>query len=113
MQPLAELRHLLLDVLVLAALLLQLLLHLVQRLHHVLLLLRLGVTFALLLLKLLLQLVVLCTTATLALVCSFGFIDDSFHSEGPVCKMSTEAWQAARHTEDGDESLLIYINSST
>lgn len=67
-QPMAELGHLLLDVLVLAALLLQLLLHLVQRLHHVLLLLRLGVTFALLLLKLLLQLVVLCSDSGATLV---------------------------------------------
>lgn len=91
-QPLAELRHLLLDVLVLAALLLQLLLHLVQRLHHVLLLLRLGVTFALLLLELLLQLVVLCTTATLRL--DFSPVplmsDDSFYFKGPVCEMFTE-----------------------
>jgi len=55
----AELGHVLFDVLVLAALLLQLLFHLVERLHHVLFLLSLGVTFTLLLIELLLQLMVL------------------------------------------------------
>lgn len=54
-----EIRHLLLDLLVLAGLLLQLLLHLVQRLHHFFLLLGLGITFPLLLLQLLLKLGVL------------------------------------------------------
>lgn len=60
MQLGGEVGHLLLDLFVLAGLFLQLLLHLIQRLHHVLLLLGLGVTLALLLLKLLLELVVLC-----------------------------------------------------
>ena len=60
MQSGSEFGHLLFDILVLGALLLQLLFHLVERLHHVLFLLGLCVTFTLLLLKLLLQLVVLC-----------------------------------------------------
>ena len=60
MQAGGEFGHVLFDVLVLRALLLQLLFHLVQRLHHVLLLLSLCITFSLLLIKLLLQLVVLC-----------------------------------------------------
>lgn len=59
MQPGGELGHLLLDLLVFAGLLLQLLLHLIQCLHHVLLLLGLGLTLAFLLIKLLLQLMVL------------------------------------------------------
>lgn len=59
MQSGSELGHLLFDILVLGAFLLQLLFHLIERLHHVFFLLRLGVTFTLLLLELLLQLVVL------------------------------------------------------
>lgn len=59
MQSDSELSNLLFDILVLSAFFLQLLFHLVERLHHVLFLLGLGVTFALLLLKLLLQLMVL------------------------------------------------------
>lgn len=59
-QPCGEFSHLLFDVFVLVALLLQLLFHLVERLHHVLFLLGLGVTFTLLLVKPLLQLVVFC-----------------------------------------------------
>lgn len=60
MQSDREFGHLLFDILVLGALLLQLLFHLVERLHHVLFLLCLCVTFTLLLIELLLQLVVLC-----------------------------------------------------
>lgn len=60
MQSGSEFGHLLFDILVLVALPFQLLFHLVERLHHVLFLLSLCITFALLLLKLLLQLVVLC-----------------------------------------------------
>lgn len=60
MQSDREFGHLLFDILVLSALLLQLLFHFVERLHHVLFLLRLCVTFTLLLIELLLQLVVLC-----------------------------------------------------
>ena len=58
MQLGGEVGHLLLDLFVLAGLFLQLLLHLIQRLHDVLLLLGLGVTLAFLLVELLLQLVV-------------------------------------------------------
>lgn len=54
-----ELGHMLFDILVLVAFLLQLLFHLVERLHHVFLLLGLRVTFTLLLVKFLLQLVML------------------------------------------------------
>lgn len=54
-----EICHLLLDLLVLAGLLLQLLLHLVQRLHHFFLLLGLGIALPFLLLQLLLKLRVL------------------------------------------------------
>lgn len=60
MQSCSEFSHLLFDVFVLIRLFFQLLLHLVKRLHHVLFLLRLGITFTLLLLKPLLQLMVLC-----------------------------------------------------
>lgn len=60
MQSCGEFSHLLFDIFVLVALLFQLLFHLVEGLHHVLFLLGLGVTFTLLLLKLLLQLMVLC-----------------------------------------------------
>lgn len=60
MQPCSEFGHLLFDILVLGAFLLQLLFHLVERLHHVLFLLGLRITFTLLLLKPLLQLVVFC-----------------------------------------------------
>lgn len=59
MQSGSKFGHLLFDILVLVGLLFQLLFHLVERLHHVLLLLSLCVTLTLLLLKLLLQLVVL------------------------------------------------------
>lgn len=54
-----EICHLLLDLLVLAGLLFQLLLHLVQRLHHFFLLLGFGIALPLLLLQLLLKLAVL------------------------------------------------------
>ena len=54
-----EICHLLLDLLVFAGLLLQLLLHLVQRLHHFFLLLGLGIALPLLLLQLLPKLTVL------------------------------------------------------
>lgn len=56
-----EVCHLLLDLLVLRGLLFELLFHLIQGLHHLLLLLGLGVTLSLLLLQLLLQLIVFCT----------------------------------------------------
>lgn len=60
MQSGGEFSHLLFDILVLGALLFQLLFHLVERLHHVLFLLRLCITFTLFLIKPLLQLMVLC-----------------------------------------------------
>lgn len=59
MELCCEIRHLLLDLLVLTGLLLQLLLHLVQCLHHFFLLLGLGIALPLLLLQLLLKLGVL------------------------------------------------------
>ena len=74
MQLCAEFSNLLFDILVLGALLLQLLFHLVQRLHHVFLLLGLCVTFTLLLLKLLLQLVVFCEGRSLSELKSHLFI---------------------------------------
>lgn len=60
MQSGSEFGHLLFDILVLGALLFQLLFHFVECLHHVLFLLSLCITFTLLFLKLLLQLMVLC-----------------------------------------------------
>lgn len=60
MQSGREFCHLLFDIFVLRALLFQLLFHLVESLHHLLLLLCLGVAFTLFLFELLLQLMVLC-----------------------------------------------------
>lgn len=64
MQSCREFCHLLLDVFVFVCFLFQLLFHLVECLHHILFLLRLGITFTLLLLKLLLKFMVLCVGKT-------------------------------------------------